>query len=132
MARRRCFPESWEPFCVKQQVPITLISRAHGRPNNYEPVGSLRGSLNADVYAFVKRLKAETTMMKNILYGGDYHRFGIKYRTLQIAELVDDDIEVLPQETPAPFSTPNEIHRKDLVATGRLWKMATCDGLAVP
>ena len=95
------------------------ILRIHRRTNNYKAVGLFRRGLNTDVHAFIYCLKAQAAMNKNILDSGGYRRFSIRYRTLAIAKLVDYDVEILPQETSAPFSTPNEI--QELLATGQIY-----------
>ena len=53
--------------------------RTHRRMNNYKVVGLFRRGLNTDVHAFVNCLKAQAAMNKNILDGGGYRRFGIRY-----------------------------------------------------
>ena len=46
---------------------------------NYKTVGLFRRGLNTDVHSFLNRLKAQAAMRKNILDGGGYRRFGIRY-----------------------------------------------------
>ena len=60
------------------QATTRPISRTHHR-TNYRPVELFRRDLNSDVHAFVNCLKAQAAMSKNILGGGGYRRFGIRY-----------------------------------------------------